>query len=315
MLKSINIKQFLPLLGLTILLQVYSQTDDMIKIGDIYVDEYEAPNIEGESPFVMFTYLEAESWCEKRGKRLLTDIEWEHIAGGTETLPYVYGNDYNPTICNDYDTYLTPDVMLLNLWPIVISLDEINTFIELIDTVNGIIEDAASSAEEVLRLYKASGSGNFSDCVSQYGVFDLNGNVSEWTTRADGGIDGFHGNIKGGYWAEPRTIQSDITSQGDYFRDYYIGFRCAKDDPATLITKEHDKRSIFIFPNPATDKVYIKTEETATLQIFDRVGTMLKMIEDTQPLTEVDVTNLVPGYYLIRVISRENIYMKTFTIK
>jgi formylglycine-generating enzyme required for sulfatase activity len=75
-------------------------------------------------------------------------------------------------------------------------------------------------------LYQGEGGGENAGCVNEYRVFDLVGNVEEWTRRADGAGTDFHGALKGRYWAESRTCQSTVTTHGDTFRFYEIGFRC-----------------------------------------------------------------------------------------
>jgi hypothetical protein len=228
-------KTYLMIIGLLIPVFGFTQVnktneyDGMVKIGSIYVDKYEAPNTVGEVPFVMFTFTEAECWCQARGKRLLFDDEWELAAGGPLSLPYVYGVTYDSLLCNDNKNWISYDPALLNMWPSVPNLNNINTFSELIDSVINISSNASLSANHVLYLYQADTSGKDTSCVSYYRVIDMNGNVSEWTRRRDGGSPGFHGNLKGGYWAGSMTIQTNTTVHGDGFRFYQTGFRCAKD--------------------------------------------------------------------------------------
>jgi formylglycine-generating enzyme required for sulfatase activity len=69
-------------------------------------------------------------------------------------------------------------------------------------------------------------------CTAGNGVFDLTGNIEEWTRRRDGGQANFHGNLKGRYWAETRTCQNSITTHGDTFRFDEIGFRCCREPDA-----------------------------------------------------------------------------------
>jgi hypothetical protein len=78
-------------------------------------------------------------------------------------------------------------------------------------------------------LYQGAGGGDTTACVGAAGVYDLVGNVEEWTRRRDGGTVNFHGNLKGRYWAEFRTCQSGVTTHADPFRFYEIGFRCCFD--------------------------------------------------------------------------------------
>jgi len=62
-----------------------------------------------------------------------------------------------------------------------------------------------------------------------------------------------------------------------------------------------------IYPNPANDKVYLKT----TADLFSRIiicsltGERLKIVNVFQPITEVDISNLPKGVYLIRLETKE----------
>ena len=49
--------------------------DDMVHVQDFCIDRYEAPNVFGEVPLVMYTFVESEAWCAQRGKRLCFDDE------------------------------------------------------------------------------------------------------------------------------------------------------------------------------------------------------------------------------------------------
>src|SRR5687767_6427492 len=48
----------------------------------VCMDQYEAPNVRGKSPIVMQSFLAAEKWCGKRGKRVCTEQEWELACEG-----------------------------------------------------------------------------------------------------------------------------------------------------------------------------------------------------------------------------------------
>jgi uncharacterized protein (TIGR02145 family) len=205
-----------------------SDIEGMIKVGDIYVDKYEEPNVEGGLPFVMFSFLESENWCNARGKRLLYDNEWELIAGGPELKPYVYGDTYDPQICNTNKTWKTYDQSLINAWPASASSVNISTFPELLEFARSVSDPASQSANHIESIYQADPSGTNSGCYSIYNVFDLNGNVQEWTRRKDAIDQDFQGNIKGGYWSESKTIQNNIIAHGNSYRFYNVGFRCAK---------------------------------------------------------------------------------------
>ncbi len=195
---------------------------DGAPVGDSCMDLYEAPNQPGQPPLVMYTFDEAEAWCQARGKRLCFDDEWEAACEGPAGTAYPYGDAWDPGVCNDEETWIVYSQSTLNDWPTSAASPEVGSLAELWAAAG------ASSAvvAHLQELYQGEGGGVNPGCVGPVGVFDLTGNVEEWTRRRDGGTTSFHGNLKGRYWAETRTCQSDLTSHGDGFRFYEIGFRC-----------------------------------------------------------------------------------------
>ena len=204
--------------------------EDMVQMSEnTCMDRYEAPNREGALPLVMYSFDEAASWCAYRGKRLCYDDEWTLACAGPGGNSYPYGDQYQAGVCNDDKQWRTYNQDLLNLWPWSLDTDTVESLDQLLDRVRAVSSDAAQAADHVESLYQADPSGSHAGCVGGAGVFDLEGNVEEWTRRRDGGEDQFHGNLKGRYWAEPRTCQSNVTVHGDAFRFYEIGFRCCRD--------------------------------------------------------------------------------------
>ncbi len=192
------------------------------------MDLYEAPNRIGAPPLVMYTFDEAEAWCDARGKRLCFDDEWEAACEGPGATAYPYGPEQVPGVCNDEETWIVYSQDKLNGWPSRASTPEVSTLEDLWASARA--EGANDTVVEHLQeLYQGEGGGDNAGCVGPLGVYDLTGNVEEWTRRRDGGQTSFHGNLKGRYWAETRTCQSDLTSHGDGFRFYEIGFRCCWD--------------------------------------------------------------------------------------
>ena len=199
--------------------------EDMAQVGESCVDRYEAPNLEGAPPLVMYTFDEAESWCQSRGKRLCLDSEWTAACEGPEAWPFPYGR-HVPGVCNDDKPWLPYNQQLLNGWPWDLETDAIESLAQLFAVASARSPAAAQAAEHVASLYQGEAAGAREECVGPAGVYDLTGNVEEWPRRADGGTEGFHGNLKGRYWADLRTCQDNITVHGDGFRFYEIGFRC-----------------------------------------------------------------------------------------
>lgn len=205
---------------------------DMLEVGATCMDRYEAPNRAGALPLVMYTFVEAEAWCAARDRRLCFDDEWLAACAGPDGLAYPYGATRVPGTCNDDATWRAYTQSLLNGWPAAASSPTIDSLDALFAAARAVSPTAAAAADHVAALYQGSGGGARAGCVGPAGVYDLVGDVEEWTRRRDGGQPQFHGNLKGRYWAEARTCQSSVLVHGDTFRFYEIGFRCCRDRPA-----------------------------------------------------------------------------------
>jgi formylglycine-generating enzyme required for sulfatase activity len=199
---------------------------EMVELETSCMDRYEAPNRPGALPLVMYTFLDSAAWCEARGKRLCFDDEWQSACEGPAALRYPYGDDHHPGVCNDDHLWRTYNQSLLNGWPNAASNPEIESLAELFAAASS---TSPAAADHVEWLYQGEPGGENEGCVGPAGVYDLVGNVEEWTRRRDGGSRDFHGALKGRYWAESRTCQSRVTTHGDAFRFYEIGFRCCLD--------------------------------------------------------------------------------------
>jgi formylglycine-generating enzyme required for sulfatase activity len=199
---------------------------DMVDNGGSCMDRYEAPNRAGALPLVMYSYLEAQKWCQAREKRLCYDDEWTRACAGPANLAYPYGATHVPSACNDSKTWIAYNQTELNFWPSGAASPTIASLDELYAAAN--TGSGARAVTEVRRLYQGEGAGSFPRCVGPAGAYDLVGSAEEWTTRRDGGMTLFHGNLKGRYWAESRTCQGNVTTHGDAFRFYEIGFRCCR---------------------------------------------------------------------------------------
>ncbi len=199
---------------------------DMVALESVCMDRYEAPNEAGALPLVMYTLVESAAWCAARGRRLCYDDEWLAACAGSSGLAYPYGDVHQPGVCNDEETWRTYNQSSLSLWPASASAADIDSLDALLAAA---AQGSQTAADHVEALYQAEPGGSNTGCVGEAGVYDLVGNVEEWTLRRDGGSSNFTGNLKGRYWAESRTCASNITTHADTFRFYEIGFRCCLD--------------------------------------------------------------------------------------
>jgi hypothetical protein len=71
-----------------------------VSLKEYCIDIYEYPNKKGEKPRKRNEWYGAKDICEKQGKRLCTDQEWEKACKGPKNLRYPYGNKYGPSKCN-----------------------------------------------------------------------------------------------------------------------------------------------------------------------------------------------------------------------
>jgi serine/threonine protein kinase len=101
------------------------------------VDRYEYPG-RGRYPKRGVSWYQAKTLCEKQGKRLCTEKEWERACKGGRNTRYPYGNKFNANTCNTQR------------------------------------KDGSSRS--------VTSSGRFRYCRSGYGVYDMSGNVAEWTS-------------------------------------------------------------------------------------------------------------------------------------
>lgn len=177
----------------------------------VCMDQYEAPNKKGSKPYVMKSYKMAQSWCEKRSRRMCSEQEWETACEGPEKRPYAYGWAVNKKLCNSDKQWQPFDVKALN------------------------DEDKDVVKAEVERLWQGSVSGKYLTCASPFGVFDMMGNVEEWVSTRKSRK--WPGALMGGFWAKPWTgCRGTNDAHEPTFVFYETGFRCCA-DPGTLDEK------------------------------------------------------------------------------
>lgn len=190
-----------------VLIQATTQCpDDMVYIADrnFCIDKYEAPNQEGVKPFAAQTAYQAEYYCQSQGKRLCTQQRWMIACEGPQHLPYPYGPFFKRGTCND-DKYGWVKVPWLTM-------------------------GTPAWDKWCQEQYKAEPSGHRAACVSGYGVYDMTGNVAEWTKEPHSP----YGYVtKGGYWYG--VLGNNTPSCGFVnpahspgFNSYEFGFRCCK---------------------------------------------------------------------------------------
>jgi len=71
-----------------------------VKVAEFCIDMFEFPNKKGGIPMANVQWFAAKEECEKQGKYLCSEAEWEKACKGTQGLKFPYGNSYDPTKCS-----------------------------------------------------------------------------------------------------------------------------------------------------------------------------------------------------------------------
>ena len=168
------------------------------------IDRYEYPNQKGVFPIIMVNWNESEALCAEQGKRLCTEDEWTFACEGDEATPYPYGYERDSTAC-----------IIDQTWK----------------PYNGAAfspREGDAARAEMDKLWQGKASGTQPRCKSPFGVYDMTGNVDEWTHTVHAGER--PSILKGGYWGPVRTRCRPTTrSHNEDHTFYQQGLRCCSD--------------------------------------------------------------------------------------
>lgn len=151
-----------------------------------------------DHPATMVSWFGAWAYCSFYDWRLPTDAEWEKAARGTDTRPYPWGDDIGAGHAN---------------------------FVDSRDPFEG------SSETTPVGFYNGKTYDGYAtlDAASPYGVYDLAGNVWEWTgdVRAGTHLRGLRGGSFANYAYNLRIWT--VNNAEPQHSSPRVGFRCARD--------------------------------------------------------------------------------------
>lgn len=164
-----------------------------------------AISAQGAVPQGYISQIQAGAACAAAGKRLCTDQEWLRACQGPSATTYPYGNIDQPGVCNDYRA--------------------VNPITSLVGSFDPLQLNNPCVNQQPQTLDRA---GARSACVSAEGVFDLMGNLFEWTANPAG-------TFRGGDYVDttlngPGCLYTTTAHDATY-HDYGTGFRCCADAP------------------------------------------------------------------------------------
>ena len=149
---------------------------------------------------------EAERACGASGKRLCSSEEWLTACEGPKGTSYPYGASEDPKACNTHGANPLKHLFGGARW--AYSMIPMNH--PLLNTVPGSLAKT----------------GEFDKCTNEYGVYDMVGNLHEWTADSTGVF-------RGGYYLDTKINGKGCgyatTAHAPSYHDYSTGFRCCKD--------------------------------------------------------------------------------------
>lgn len=167
------------------------------------MDRFEYPNRKGEYPILYVNFPEAEEVCRGQSKRLCTEDEWTFACEGEDARPYPYGFERDKDACVTDKAWRPYDPS---------AYGKKDTLVRELD-----------------KLWQGVPSGSQPRCRSPFGVYDMTGNIDEWTRSS---IRGRPSILKGGYWGPVRTRCRPATrAHGEAHVFYQQGLRCCGDAP------------------------------------------------------------------------------------
>jgi sulfatase modifying factor 1 len=157
-------------------------------------------------PQAYISGAQAAQACAAAGKRLCAPVEWRKACMGPQPSTYGYGTARVAGRCND-----AGQSPMLRLYPQVAQSW----------TTVGMVEMNDPRLNQLDATLAPTGSHDA--CTNDYGVFDMVGNLHEWTNDPNG-------TFQGGYYLDThqngdgcsyRTVAHEFT-----YHDYSTGFRC-----------------------------------------------------------------------------------------
>lgn len=172
------------------------------------IDRFEYPDVKGQFPIILVSWHEASAMCVAQNKRLCTEDEWTFACEGEEALPYPYGYERDANACPIDRPWLQYHEQAF--------------------------ADRSSdlAMRELDNLWQGLASGASPRCRSPFGVYDMTGNVDEWTVAVRTNnwwtrTPGFKSVFKGGYWGPVRArCRASTRVHDEDYVFYQEGFRC-----------------------------------------------------------------------------------------
>jgi len=153
-------------------------------------------------PMVHVTWFGAKSYCEFYGGRLPTEEEWEKAARGTDGRPFPWGNEITEENANYYSSH------------------------DLFEKIVGGLGDTTP-----VGFYNGKTYNGYQtiDSASPYGLYDMAGNVWQWTGDV---YEGAHYRYMRGGSKADYAYNLRVWTRNNATPEYHspnVGFRCVRE--------------------------------------------------------------------------------------
>jgi formylglycine-generating enzyme len=152
-------------------------------------------------PMTNVTWFGARAYCLAQGGRLPSEVEWEKAARGTDTRPFPWGAQIQPDNANFYSSHDPFEDM-----------QSFGSRTSPVGFYNG-------------KTYNGYATQN---SVSPYGLYDMAGNVWQWTGNV---YEGMHYRFMRGGSKDVYDMNLRVWVRNNATPTYYspgVGFRCAR---------------------------------------------------------------------------------------
>jgi LysM repeat protein len=232
----------------------------------------------GDVPQAYLSQEQAAAACEAVGKRLCTDGEWVQACRGREPTRFPYGDEHVAGRCNDSGS--SPLRKLHG------ADDSLETF--------GM--EAMNDPRLNQQPNTVARTGRFSRCRNAYGVYDMVGNLHEWTADPAG-------TFRGGYYLDTTThgegCSYTTTGHNVKYHDYSVGFRCCSGGKGdSLVAKQRAKTK----PKADKKKIHVVEKGDTLGGIAKRYDSSIALICEANKIAASDPIR--PGQELVVPVER-----------
>jgi ELWxxDGT repeat protein len=109
-----------------------------------------------------------------------------------------------------------------------------------------------------------------------------------------------------------------VTAPGTYNVKLTTAFGCSKISTGYIIIEScrlsNEFSEYFIYPNPASDKLFINAENCNLVEIFDTAGKLVIGFGANSPTTEIDLKDIAEGFYIVKLNLETGVAYKRLVI-